>query len=156
NSTLGSATVNNNAGATIGFFNATKGGSATINNNGNIQFADTSTAENATINNDALIQFFTESTGGNAVINNTSPAAVVDFSASTGPANNGMLSVGSLEGSGNFYLGANVLMVGSNNLSTTVSGVISDCGASGMACNRPGATGGSLVKVGSGVLTLSG
>ena len=39
---------------------------------------------------------------------------------------------------------------------TTVSGVISDCGASGTACLNQGSTGGSLVKVGSGTLTLSG
>jgi autotransporter-associated beta strand protein len=34
--------------------------------------------------------------------------------------------------------------------------VISDCGATGTACNASGATGGSLVKVGVGTLTLSG
>ena len=46
-------------------------------------------------------------------------------------------------------LGANILTVGSNNLSTEVSGVISDGGvASG--------TGGALTKIGLGALTLSG
>jgi hypothetical protein len=45
-----------------------------------------------------------------------------------------MLSVGSLAGPGNFFLGANQLTVGSNNLSTTISGVISACGAGGTAC----------------------
>jgi len=37
-----------------------------------------------------------------------------------------------------------------------VSGVISDCGATGFECNASGAAGGSLVKVGVGALTLSG
>src|SRR6516165_7660065 len=46
-------------------------------------------------------------------------------------------------GRGNFSLGPNLLTVGSNNLSTTVSGLIRG-------------TGGSLVKVGSGTLTLDG
>ena len=49
----------------------------------------------------------------------------------------------------NFLLGANELTVGSNNLSTVVSGAISDGGVGG-------GTGGSLIKVGTGTLTLSG
>jgi autotransporter-associated beta strand protein len=55
----------------------------------------------------------------------------------------GSMTAGSIEGAGTFSLGSNQLTVGSNNLSTTVSGVIRG-------------TGGSLVKVGSGTLTLSG
>src|SRR5262249_51774872 len=46
-------------------------------------------------------------------------------------------------------LGSNALAVGGNNLSTEVSGTIADGGASG-------GTGGSLVKVGNGILLLSG
>ena len=59
------------------------------------------------------------------------------------------MTAGSIEGAGSYFLGAKTLTVGSNNLSTTVSGTISDGGASG-------GTGGSLVKVGTGTLTLSG
>src|SRR5262252_3830651 len=55
----------------------------------------------------------------------------------------GVMTAGSIEGGGTFSLGSNQLIVGSNNLSTTVSGVIRG-------------TGGSLVKVGSGTLTLDG
>src|SRR6185437_14646392 len=79
----------------------------------------------------------------------------VDFSLGIGPAGDNKLSAGSIAGAGNFYLGADELTVGGNNLSTTVSGVISDCGA-GLDCLSAGATGGSLVKVGTGTLTLSG
>jgi hypothetical protein len=50
------------------------------------------------------------------------------------------VTIGSLEGSGNVLLGANRLTVGTNNISTSFSGVISGSG--------------SLAKVGSGVLTL--
>ena len=59
------------------------------------------------------------------------------------------MTAGSIAGTGNYFLGANQLTVGGNNLSTTVSGVISDGGMSG-------GVGGALVKVGSGTLTLAG
>jgi autotransporter-associated beta strand protein len=65
------------------------------------------------------------------------------------------MSVGSIAGTGMFYLGARQLTVGSNGRSTTVSGVISDCGG-GTDCDDFHATGGSLVKTGAGTLTLSG
>ena len=58
-------------------------------------------------------------------------------------------TVGSIEGSGLVFLGASQLTVGGNNLSTTFSGVISDTGG------VTEATGGSLVKAGSGTLTLT-
>ena len=87
--------------------------------------------------------FFSDnSTGGNAAITNAT-GAMVDFSASTGPAGDNRLTAGSIAGAGLFRLGANELTVGGNNLSTEVSGVISGIG-------------GSLVKVGTGTLTLSG
>jgi uncharacterized protein YggT (Ycf19 family) len=50
------------------------------------------------------------------------------------------VSIGSIEGSGNVYLGANRLTVGTNNINTSFSGVISGSGL--------------LAKAGSGVLTL--
>ena len=50
------------------------------------------------------------------------------------------VTIGSLEGSGNIFLGANRLTVGTNNLNTSFSGVISRTGL--------------LSKVGSGILTL--
>jgi autotransporter-associated beta strand protein len=59
------------------------------------------------------------------------------------------LTIGSIEGDGNAFLGAKNLTVGSNNLSTTFSGVIQDGGGSG-------GTGGSLTKIGTGTLILSG
>ena len=53
------------------------------------------------------------------------------------------LTIGSIEGSGTVFLGANNLTVGSNNLNTKFSGVIS------------GDSGGALTKVGTGKLVLS-
>ncbi len=53
------------------------------------------------------------------------------------------VTIGSIEGSGTVFLGANNLTVGSNNLNTKFSGVIS------------GDSGGALTKVGTGKLVLS-
>lgn len=61
----------------------------------------------------------------------------------------GALTIGSIEGNGIVFLGANKLTVGSNDLSTNFSGVIKDGGPGG-------GTGGSLTKSGSGTLVLSG
>jgi autotransporter-associated beta strand protein len=161
-STAGNATITNNSGSVIQFYDTATAGNAIITNNntGYVVFDNSSTAGNATITNNFGLQFYNNSTAGNArIVNNA--GGVADFSASTGPNNDGKLSAGSIEGAGNFLLGSNQLTVGSNNLSTTVSGVISDCGAGGTACDQYAATfvtptGGSLVKVGTGTLTLSG
>ena len=63
--------------------------------------------------------------------------------------NSSGVTIGSLEGDGLAFLGANNLAVGANHRSTIFSGVIQDGGASG-------GTGGSLTKIGLGNLTLSG
>src|SRR5262249_12464224 len=59
------------------------------------------------------------------------------------------LTIGSIEGDGNVFLGSNNLIVGASNLSTFFSGVIQDGGRSGGTC-------GSLAKIGSGILTFQG
>ena len=158
NSTAGSATITNNS--LVQFSPGTTAGSATITNNSSLIFIGTArnftTAGNAAITNNDRLVFDGTSTAGNAAITNAAGGAVVDFSRSTGPGNDHKLSAGSIAGSGQFYLGADQLTVGSNNLSTTVNGVISDCGAAGIACLNQHAAGGALVKTGAGTLTLSG
>ncbi|MDQ3200038.1 MAG: autotransporter-associated beta strand repeat-containing protein [Verrucomicrobiota bacterium] len=59
------------------------------------------------------------------------------------------VTIGSLAGDGPVFLGAKNLTIGSNNQSTAFSGVLQDGGI-----NQ--GTGGSLSKIGSGLLTLSG
>ena len=59
------------------------------------------------------------------------------------------LTIGSIEGDGNAFFGSNNLIIGTNNTSTTFSGVIQDGG-------QNGGVGGSLTKIGIGTLTLSG
>src|SRR6516225_8133937 len=144
----------------LNFNTASSAGNAVIvnNNGGVLLFNNNSTAGNATIttNNGAVTQFNDNSTGGNAQFITTA-GGIVDFSNTAGPAGDGNISAGSIAGAGNYYLGSNQLTVGSNNLSTTVSGVISDCGPTGVECNAGSdSTGGGLTKVGSGTLTLTG
>jgi outer membrane autotransporter protein len=145
-STAGSATITNNFLVT--FTNSSTAGSATITNDNasTLSFFVSSTAGSATIttNNGGDTAFFNNSTGGNArfIVN---AGGMVDFSNSTGPLNNNQLSAGSIEGAGSINLGSNNLTVGGNNLSTTFAGSLQDFGV-----------GGSLTKVGSGTLTLTG
>jgi len=72
---------------------------------------------------------------------NAAAGTTFDFTGTTGPLGNNVITAGSIAGAGNFSLGANQLFVGANNLSTTVSGTIS---------------GNAVAKVGTGTLTLSG
>lgn len=144
-STAGSAAIINGGG--FDFLDASTAGSATIINNNGLQFADTSTGGSATIINNGSLEFANFATGGNAAITNGA-SSVTDFSDSTGPNNDHKLSAGSINGAGLFSLGQNELTVGGNNLSTNVTGVIADGGA-------VGGTGASLVKVGTGTMTLS-
>jgi autotransporter-associated beta strand protein len=146
--TAGDATITNDATSNVAFFQNSTAGSATIANSGTTTFIQNSTAGNATITNAGTLKFGGQSTGGNATITNGA-TATTDFSASSGPNGDHRLSAGSIAGGGLFALGQNQLTVGGNNLSTTVTGVIADGGASG-------GTGASLVKTGTGTLTLSG
>jgi autotransporter-associated beta strand protein len=177
----GTATITNRNGGGVEFFESASAASATIinNNNGFVSFGqpvgtDTPTAGHATITNNfggetafnafstagnAIITtnaggttlFFDNSTGGNAQFI-TNGTGFVDFTESIGPNGDGRITAGSIAGSGFYYIGGgNTLIVGSNNLSTSVTGVIADndpCGCT----SGPG----SLEKVGTGTLTLSG
>ncbi len=184
-STAGTAQITNNAGGFTFFNGASTAGGATITNNsgGTTEFGlsggiGTSSAANATIINAAgsfgfgsggFTEFNASTTAGNATIITENNAAVAFFDNSTGGqarfitnaggvfdisqlTTSGM-TAGSIEGAGTYFLGSMQLTVGGNNLSTEVSGVISDgtCG-----CFGPGGIGGSLVKVGTGTLMLSG
>jgi len=168
--TAGSGTFTNNGGTVSGAFggltrfrvSSTAGGGTFTNNGGTVvgafggstQFANTSTAGSATLianggtGAGGSIFFFDDSIGGTASVdvrnNGTGTAGNLDISAHNAPG----VTIGSLEGSGNVFLGANNLTVGSNNLSKTFSGVIQDGGGFG-------GTGGSLTKIGSGTLSLT-
>jgi hypothetical protein len=135
---------------------------------GQTTFNDTSTAANASIDNfgsgpastagSALTIFNDASTAGHAIITSHggdfAGGTIFNDSSTGGTArvkvfddgyldirnHQSGLTIGSIEGSGNVFLGANDLSVGTRNINTSFSGVISGTG--------------SLAKIGSGVLTL--
>ncbi|PDT88480.1 hypothetical protein CO669_20920 [Bradyrhizobium sp. Y36] len=129
---------------------ATIVGAVTVNASGGLDLVNANTAGITTITNDGLTRFFGNTSPASMAISNGA-AGKVDVSGSTGPAGDGRLAVGSIAGAGLFFLGNRETTVGGNDASTTVSGVISDGNSAGS-----GASGGSLVKVGAGTLTLSG
>ena len=162
-STAGTASiVNNPGGGTLfgvsGGSTASAGqasilnaaGSGGLGTGGFTEFYSSTTAGNATITTQdgGAVAFFETSSGGAARFI-TEAGGVFDISQLTSAGT----TAGSIEGAGTYYLGDRQLTVGGNNLSTIVSGVISDgsCG-----CYGPAGVGGSLVKVGTGTLALAG
>jgi len=143
------------------FFNTSSAGSGTFTNNGGTgastfggftDFFDTASAGSATLianggtsgGGGGMILFTQSSTGGTAVVQ-VFDNGFLDISGHSVVA----VSVGSLEGTGNVFLGARSLAVGSNGVATTFSGVIQNGGLFG-------GVGGSFIKTGAGKLTLSG
>ena len=132
--------VTNSGGATS-FLDSSSAGSATLTTTaGPRASASSSSAATATVitNNGGSTAFTGSSSGGEARFVTNAGGAVVFGGLTTSGT-----TAGSIEGAGRYRLGDEQLTVGSNNLSTEVSGVISG-------------NGGSLVKVGTGTLTLSG
>lgn len=83
-------------------------------------------SSSATINNNGTLNFLNNSTAGAArLINGASGSIDLSGLGSVG------ITAGSIEGSGTINLGAKNLAVGGNNLSTTFSGVLQDGGAFG-------------------------
>ena len=143
---------NNNAGVTQ-FADQSTAANATITNNaggvtvfGLAGGTDTANAGSATITNNSAggTFFFANTTASGATIINNA-GGVVDISGLSA----GAIGIGSLSGAGNVFLGSKVLTLGGLNGNNVISGVISDGGTSG-------GVGGSLVKVGTGTLTLAG
>src|SRR4051794_5202117 len=156
--TAGNAIINNTPGSTS-FTGFSTAATATITNSGGglLSFTDSSTAGSATITTNAgsLTQFFANSDGGNARFI-TSGSGIVDFSSTAGTDGTNIINTGSIAGSGQYFLGNNIVHVGGNGDTTTVSGVISACGSGSDCTAGAGTSGGSLFKEGGGTLTLSG
>jgi autotransporter-associated beta strand protein len=138
--TAGNAIINNtNSSSTLSFGDSSSAGNATITNTGTITFGASATAANSTIITDSggLVTFTGNADGGPAQLI-TNAGGTVNISGL-----NASMQVGSIAGAGNYVLGGSSLTVGTNDLSSTVSGVISGVG-------------GQLTKVGTGTLTLAG
>jgi autotransporter-associated beta strand protein len=143
-SSAGSADIESSAGIVSFADNSTAGSAFMLLHETRLEFFDRSTAGNATIvSSGSTITFYDSSRGGTAQIGLSGGA--LDISAHNAPGG----TIGSLDGDGNVFLGANNLTVGSDQSFTTFSGVIQDGG-------QNGGTGGSLTKVGSGTLILQG
>jgi len=172
NSNAGNAVITNVAdlgaerdtggyGGAAVFSASSSAGNATITNRGSTVsgarggvtlFGETGRAGSATIIADGGTGgggggaiFFTDDTLGDTATIKLFGNGTLDISAH----NAAGLSIGSLEGDGQALLGARNLSVGSNNASTTFAGALTDGGIRG-------GTGGSLTKIGSGTLTLTG
>jgi fibronectin-binding autotransporter adhesin len=106
----------------------------------------TNSSSNPTFSIEALssLVFQGAGTAGNAAIT-TNNGGVFDISQLT---SNGT-TAGSIQGAGTYQLGSKTLTVGLNGFTTEVSGTVADGGLGG-------GTGGALIKVGTGTLTLSG
>jgi autotransporter-associated beta strand protein len=139
NSTLDNASFTVNGGANSG-----KGGLLSLANSTNaaqsILVANGGTSGGA----GGVILFKDDSLGGTAQVQTFGNGAL-DISGHNSPG----ITIGSIAGDGVIFLGAKALTIGSNNHKTAFSGVIQDGGASG-------GTGGSLVKAGRAMSTLSG
>ncbi len=165
-STAANGTFTNNGAAVIRcfgggtfFYDASNAGNATIISNGGTVlgaegattiFAFTASAGDATLvthgglgGKGGAILFYDSATGGNARVE-LFENGFLDIGFHDDPG----VTVGSIEGNGDVFLGARVLTVGSNDRSTIFTGIIQDGGR-----NRR-ATGGSLTKIGKGNLVL--
>jgi autotransporter-associated beta strand protein len=172
NSSAGSSVINNNFGAaTINFQGLSSADNSTISNftlqgGGRIVFSGFSTAASAVITNFTAadsITFSGLSNAGNSTLQNVFGSTIIFTGASSGAdahvTSNGIFdiselttggtTVGSIAGSGEFFLGDKVLVTGLDGRSTTVTGIIADSGMGG-------GSGGQLDKVGPGTLTLLG
>ena len=152
-STAGSAFIFNHA--LLSFNDSSTAGSAHILNDdvfvASMSFEDSSSAGSALIESIGYVAFNASSQGGTARIVLSDPpgnsTGILDISGHNTPG----VTIGSIE-SGTInnhlpwvFLGVNNLTTGSNNLSTTFSGVIEENGS-----------GGSLTKIGNGMLVLNG
>jgi hypothetical protein len=116
-----------------------------------LRFLGSSTADQAFIQSDGRIVIAAKASGGTAAIRMVGGDSVLDISqlGNDGSATSGT-TIGSLEGSGNVFLGSKNLAVGGSNEHLTIfSGVIKDGGLAGGA-------GGSLTKEGAGTFVLQG
>ena len=138
-STTASAGITLNNGSSAG-----TNTSWTLNTGGAVYFNNSSSAGTGTtwtVDSTSAVYFSGTASSVSAAFVNS---GTFDISQQTGG-----VTVGSIAGSGNFYLGSNTLTTGADDTSTTVSGVIQDGGVGG-------GTGGVLTKIGAGTLTLTG
>ena len=143
----GDATITNKTGGTVRFYYNATASNATIINSNVVRFAHSSSAGNATIINKtggALRFYDTTTAAGAKVVNEAGGTLDASQVKSHTRHANGIFRIGSLSGAGRVVLDTQTLELGGLNRDDAISGIIS------------GTFGSSLVKVGTGTLTLSG
>ncbi|MGB8355824.1 MAG: autotransporter domain-containing protein [Chthoniobacteraceae bacterium] len=157
----GAGVVNNSAATqlfTVGgeefrgymyFDNTSSAGSNTIytiNSGGVLELSGSSSGGSAffTINNGGVMGIYGNSTADTASISNKS-GGVLDLSGHTGG-----VTIGSVEGAGDIYLGGNNLTTGGDNSGATIDGVIHNGTYAGGDAGPA-----SLIKTGAGTLVLT-
>ncbi|MDZ4359398.1 MAG: autotransporter-associated beta strand repeat-containing protein, partial [Variovorax sp.] len=141
NATAGNATIENRGGEVMVWFNANAGKAHITNFAGGATniWGDASAGQATIVNErDGVLDIRDNATAAQASVVNKAGGTV--FLSKLGTPG---ITIGSLEGAGRVLLGAKALTTGALNTDTEISGVISGVG-------------GSLVKVGTGTLTLSG
>jgi fibronectin-binding autotransporter adhesin len=117
-----------------------------------VRFQNSATAGSANVsvvaNNGGTVLFTGASTGGGAQLN-ASPNASIDISGLTTAGMTAGVITDDAVGANFFRLGSKTLTVGGSNLDSTLTAVIADGGVAG-------GVGGSIVKVGTGMLTFAG
>lgn len=161
---------------TLQFWNQATADHATIeNHNGYLLFDYDATAAQSTIHNDlgGVIDFYDQATAGQATITNGSGSSIAFEADTTGDQatfhnqaganidisqnNASVVALGYVDGAGDLYLGDRTLSLGATNADATIGGVIHDSYGPAFAdYGAVDATGGSLLKTGTGRLVLGG
>ncbi len=153
-STAGGANIINSG--TLHFNDSSNAGTANITTTltrtrPDIKFFENTSAANSTIalGDFASLMFFDNSTAANARLEGQN-GFFISFELTSGASGDNRVSAGSIAGNAPIFLGFNQLTVGGNDASTLVSGQIADVVAGEPTKN------GSIRKIGSGTLTLTG
>ena len=175
--TAGTSIITNTAGGGVQFYAHTTAAQSQISaNTGYVGFADSATAAQSTItltagatltfsgsatagsaaitSTGSTVTFSGNSTGGTASIANNA-GSTLDFSYSQGPNGDNKLTIGSITGTGTINLGGNQLTIGGNNQASSLGGVITAVAHCSQESCTPPTTPGSIVKIGTGTLTLN-
>lgn len=165
-SLIANAQINIADPATLEFRDSTSAQVANIDNSGVVRFLNTSQAATSIISNYGEVRFEDQSAMQGASVSNELGSELIFQEQATGSISSKVtgvtgsrmdmsglsvasLTIGSIQGGGDIFLGSRELIVGGGNLEDLISGIIQDGGDAG-------GVGGKLTKEGTAGLSLSG